>query len=117
MIKKFIIGLITVPHITWAANTINHELINRNKILEILIFLIITLIVMIGIAYLTKQFRFGPKFTCSDLQITHSVPLSTKDKLIIVKSKNEKILLGLSPGRIAYLCHLNDTDYRTHSEI
>ena len=88
----------------------NHysSLIDTSKISHMLLmfFFIITLIFIS--AFLFKKLKLFNKFKNEHLKVITSMPLSTKDRLIIVATNQEQLLLGLSPGRITYLCHLNN---------
>lgn len=94
-----------------------NTLINSGKITEVLIFLLVVIALIFILAYFAKKFRLTTKFDTTGLEVTRSIPLTTKDRLVIIKTKKENILLGLSPGRISYLCHLDSSELEYGKEI
>lgn len=117
LLKKTIFLLLLVPFWAFADQSKKHPFVNSGKITEIFLFLVLVLVLIVVLAYLAKKFRLTNKFTASGLKITSSIPLTTKDKLLVVKTKKENILLGLSPGRISYLCHLDNSELDYDEDI
>lgn len=97
------------PNLVCAA-TSQSFLIDKAKILELVLFLGLIIVIIIVGAMIVKKLKLTNRFSSNLLSITSTMALTTKDRLIVVKAQNSNILLGLSPGRIAYLCHLEEGD-------
>ena len=94
------------------ADTVKKQafLIDKGKIIEVFSFLILILALIIVISMVVKKFRLTSKFTSNLISVVSTIPLTTKDRLVVIKTGSESILLGLSPGRIGYLCHLDASE-------
>ena len=81
--------------------------INYTKIIITTLLLIVFIVVAL---YLVKKFRYNNINGQGLIEIVHSYPISTKDKLLIVKAAQDYLLLGASNGGIRKL-HILDKEY------
>lgn len=81
--------------------------INYTKIIITTLLLIVFIVVAL---YLVKKFRYNNINGQGLIEIVHSYPISTKDKLLIVKAAQDYLLLGASNGGIQKL-HILDKEY------
>lgn len=109
MKRLFSLILIISPQLVFAA-TSQAFLIDKSKIIELVLFLgLIIGIIIIG-SIIVKKLKLTNRFSSNILSVKSTMSLTTKDRLVVVKAQNSQILLGLSPGRIAYLCHLEEDE-------
>ena len=91
--------------------------LNNYKITQISLILGLILGVIFILAYLAKKFALHHKLATVELKIAGTIPITNKDKLILLKSRKATILLGVSPGRISYLCHLDTQETDCHEKF
>ena len=81
--------------------------IDYTKIIITTLFLIIFIVITL---YLVKKLRYNNNNSQGLIEIIHSYPISTKDKLLIVKAAQDYLLLGASNRGIRKL-HILDKEY------
>lgn len=116
MNKYFLAMMILIPITGFSESIKKSSLIDTGKIIQIFSFLIIILVMIVAISYITKKFRLTKHFVNRDVEISNIISLTAKDKLVVIKTKSDHILLGLSPGRISYLCHLDKIKHELHHD-
>ena len=73
-----------------------------------------TLFIVLGfsvlVLYLTKRFLFVRRGAKGELliKILSSLHLSPKERIEVIEISGEKIVLGITPGRISFLTRLSD---------
>tara|TARA_R110000787_G_scaffold73381_2_gene163384 strand:+ start:6101 stop:6538 length:438 start_codon:yes stop_codon:yes gene_type:complete len=71
--------------------------------LQLLSGLIMVLITIVGLAWLLKKINRLPNKGQDAMEIVATLSLSPRERLIIVRSGDLKLLLGVAPGHIATL--------------
>ncbi len=92
-------------------------LIDSYKITQLSLVLGLTIGLIFILAYLAKKLALNHKLATVELKIAGTIPITNKDKLILLKSRKATILLGVSPGRISYLCHLDTQETDCHEKF
>ena len=76
-----------------------------NQAIQLVISIAVVLGLIILMAILAKRLKF-PHQSSGSLSIKSSLAISSKDRVIVIQCGSEQILLGVSPGRVNYLAHL-----------
>lgn len=66
--------------------------------------LVIGFILVLG--WLLRKSRLVQPMTQGPMKILSSLPLGTRERLLVVKVGEQQILLGTTPGQISFLCQL-----------
>ena len=67
--------------------------------------LVIGFILFLG--WLLRKSRLIQPMTQGPMRVLSSLPLGTRERLLVVKVGEQQILLGTTPGRISFLCQLD----------
>lgn len=67
--------------------------------------LVIGFILFLG--WLLRKSRLIQPMTQGPMKVLSSLPLGTRERLLVVKVGEQQILLGTTPGRISFLCQLD----------
>ncbi len=54
-----------------------------------------------------RKSRLIQPMTQGPMRVLSSLPLGTRERLLVVKVGEQQILLGTTPGRISFLCQLD----------
>lgn len=81
-------------------------IINYGQIISATVFVVVAIVIAL---LLLKKLRFNTASRPGLVEIVHSYPITSKDKLLIVKAGSEYLLLGASSSGIRKL-HILDKD-------
>lgn len=81
--------------------------INYGQIISATIFVVVAIIIVL---FLLRKLRFNTLSSHGLVEIIHSYPISTKDKLLIIKVGSQYLLLGASSSGIRKLHVLDKED-------
>jgi len=81
---------------------------------QVLLGLLAVLTLIVGMGWLLKRFSQGGFLGQQVMSVVATMPLGTRERLIVVDLKGKQILLGISPGRITNL-HTFDEPLITQS--
>lgn len=70
---------------------------------QLLIGLLFVLLLFLGLAWLVKRAGIGAGFNEHGLKVVASLPLSTRERLVLVQAGSQQLLLGVAPGRVNLL--------------
>ena len=77
---------------------------------EILFSLILVVALIFFAAYLFKKsgaYRFGQR---SDIQVISGISLGARERIVVVKVENTRLVIGLAPGQMRTLHVLDEED-------
>ncbi len=96
-----------------SVNKIDKEPLKKNSnsyLLQLFSGLIIVLLCIIVLAWVAKRFNRIPSRANAYVQILGGVSMGSRERVVVVKAGNKKLLLGVSPGRINMLHVLEEGD-------
>jgi len=70
---------------------------------QVLFGLLVVLALIVGMGWLFKRFSQGGFLGQNLMNVVATMPLGTRERLIVVDLNGQQILLGISPGRITNL--------------
>lgn len=59
------------------------------------------------LAWLLRKSRLIQPMTQGPMKVISSLPLGTRERLLVVRVGEQQVLLGVTPGTISYLCQLD----------
>ena len=59
------------------------------------------------LAWLLRKSRLIQPMTQGPMKVLSSLPLGTRERLLVVRVGEQQVLLGVTPGKISYLCQLD----------
>ena len=86
-----------------AAEAAPAEPLSSARILEVFAGLAVVVALVFGLAILLRRVNMIRPAGAGRLRILESVPLGTREKLVLVEVDGQALLLGLAPGRIQAL--------------
>lgn len=97
------------------SNTLSHSKSNEgipaSYYLQVMFALFLIVALIIAAAWFVKRLNFTSMKSMGSLKIESSLPLGQKEKLIILRVENERILLGVTPHQINFLHKLTSANY------
>lgn len=79
------------------------QIIDQSSIIDTAVGLVIVLLMIIGLAWLAKRYMQLPNMSKGQIQILGGVSLGAREKAVLISVEGERILLGVSPGRVQTL--------------
>ncbi|MFT5502544.1 MAG: flagellar protein FliO/FliZ [Gammaproteobacteria bacterium] len=76
-------------------------------LLKLTVTLFFIVVMIFGIAWVLKRFNLTQQKGSGMIKVIGGMALGTKDRLMVIEIGEERLLLGLSPGRIEKLHTLN----------
>ena len=101
--KKYLVffGVFFLPNIAFAAAENN----DMENLMSMVMSLVLVIFIIVILAILVK--RFNPQLTNLDeFKVIRSIPLGSKERLIVVEIDDKQHLLGVTPHAINYLYQL-----------
>jgi len=83
-------------------------IINYGQIISATVFMVVMIIIVL---FLLKKLRFNAIPSQGLIEIVHSFPISSKDKLLVIKAGSDYLLLGSSNSGIRKLHILDKEDF------
>lgn len=74
-----------------------------SNLLQMMLGLGATIVMIFVVVWLIKRVGYNGYGTSSTMQIKSSLPLSTKEKLLLVEVEGERILIGVAPGFVGHV--------------
>ena len=65
--------------------------------------LVSILLIIYGLTFLLKRFKFSQLFPASGMKVVANLPLGTREKAVLIEVEGRKMLLGVAPGRVSHL--------------
>ncbi len=87
-----------------------------NMIFQVLIALAIVTAAILALAWVVKRLGNTHLLQHRDLKILSTMPLGTREKVILIEVENQKILLGVTPSNISSLHVFNTSEENSGSE-
>ncbi len=79
------------------------ESAGSDYILQLVTGLLVVLLSIVALAWVAKRFNRMQASTGSSLRIVEAVSMGARERVVVVEVEGEKLLLGVSPGRINML--------------
>ncbi len=76
------------------------------QLLNILTALTFVLLLIFGLAFLLRRYAPSMARNTAQLRVLASLPLGGKERVMLIKVGEEYLVLGVSPGRVQTLHHL-----------
>jgi flagellar protein FliO/FliZ len=99
-------ALLFLPFAAFAQDS-QESLITQNLpssyLLKLTLTLFFVVVVIFGIAWVLKRFNLTPQKGSGMIKVLGGMAVGTKDRLMVIEIGDERLLLGLSPGRIEKL--------------
>jgi flagellar protein FliO/FliZ len=70
---------------------------------QLLAGLVLVLVLFLGLAWLLKRTGVAGGFSHQGLKVLATLPLSTRERLVLVQAGSKQLLLGVAPGRVNLL--------------
>ena len=70
---------------------------------QLLIGLIVVLLLFFAMAWLVKRSGVAGGFAQGDLKVVATLPLSTRERAVLIQAGSRQLLLGVAPGRVTLL--------------
>jgi len=70
---------------------------------QLLAGLVLVLLVFMGLAWLVRRSGVAAGFSQSGLKVIATLPLSTRERVVLVQAGSQQLLLGVAPGRVNLL--------------
>ncbi len=70
---------------------------------QLLAGLLLVLVVFLGLAWLVKRSGMAGGFSSQGLKVLSSLPLSSRERLVLIQAGSKQLLLGVAPGRVNLL--------------
>lgn len=83
-------------------------------IIEMLVGLAVVVLMILALVWLTKRLGLAQHQTGDLMKIKSCLPLSTKEKLLLVEVGNEQVIVGVSPGGISHIKTLDSPVSNNH---
>jgi flagellar protein FliO/FliZ len=103
-------ALLLFPFVACAQEN-QESLITQNLpssyLLKLTLTLFFIVVVIFGIAWVLKRFNLTQQKGSGMIKVIGGMAVGTKDRLMVIEIGEERLLLGLSPGRIEKLHILN----------
>jgi flagellar protein FliO/FliZ len=70
---------------------------------QLLAGLVLVLLVFMGLAWLVRRSGVAGGFSQQGLRVVATLPLSTRERVVLVQAGSQQLLLGVAPGRVNLL--------------
>lgn len=87
-----------------------------NMIMQVLIALAIVTAAILALAWVVKRLGNTHLLQQRDLKVLSTMPLGTREKVILIEVENQKILLGVTPSNISTLHVFSTTEETSESK-
>ncbi len=81
--------------------------INAGSVMQLLAGLILVVALILLLGWLVKRYSGLPGQNRA-LRVVASLPLTTREKLVLVQAGERQLLLGVAPGRVSLLCSYDE---------
>lgn len=92
-----------------------NEGIPASYYLQVMLALFLIVVLIIAAAWLVKRLNFTAMKSAGNLKIESSLVIGQKEKLLILRVENERILLGITPQQINFLHQLSNVNDRNET--
>ena len=105
LLRTFFLFCLLPAHIQ--AQETQESLVNQglpsSYLVKTTLTLLIVVVIIFAIAWAFKRFNLSPQKNSGLIKVVGGMALGTRDRLMVVEIGEERLLLGLSPGRIEKL--------------
>lgn len=70
---------------------------------QLLAGLVLVLLVFMGLAWLVRRSGVAGGFSQQGLKVIATLPLSTRERVVLIQAGSQQLLLGVAPGRVNLL--------------
>ncbi|MFT6913987.1 MAG: flagellar protein FliO/FliZ [Motiliproteus sp.] len=70
---------------------------------QLLAGLVLVLLIFMGLAWLVRRTGVAGGFSQQGLRVVATLPLSTRERVVLVQAGSQQLLLGVAPGRVNLL--------------
>ncbi|MEH6470189.1 MAG: flagellar biosynthetic protein FliO [Halopseudomonas sp.] len=70
---------------------------------QLLAGLVLVLVVFLGLAWLVRRSGIAGGFSHQGLNVIATLPLTTRERVVLVQAGSQQLLLGVAPGRVNLL--------------
>lgn len=116
---RIVVVLLTLPLVTWAQSEPEASEPERvgaaSQLLNVALSLLLILALIFALAWLLRRFGQGGFGQRGDMKIVATLPLGTRERLLVVDVGGQQLLLGATPQQIRTL-HVFETPVIDTSE-
>jgi flagellar protein FliO/FliZ len=91
--------------------------IGASTALEMAAVLAGVILLILVLAWLMKRLGNFPSAGKGMVKIVGGVSLGPRERAVVLEAGKKRILVGVAPGRVQTLCHLDSSDYESDEEF
>lgn len=77
--------------------------VTSGSIVQVALSLLLVIAVIFGLAWLMRRMQAGAGFSSKGMKVVAMLPLSTRERVVLVDVGGRQLLLGVAPGRVSLL--------------
>ncbi|WP_210395728.1 flagellar biosynthetic protein FliO [Motiliproteus sediminis] len=77
--------------------------VSSGSIIQVLLALLLVVAAIFVLAWLMRRMQAGAGFATKGMKVVAMLPLSTRERVVLVDIGGQQLLLGVAPGRVSLL--------------